>query len=141
MSIVALVYVSQAKHLMSNSELRDLLAFARQKNKELDITGMLLYKTGFFIQVLEGDPENITQVYSSIKQDPRHENITLIYSETITERAFNEWSMGFNLLDDNSLKHMDGYTSFLAKPSCDFFASNVSHTQKLLLEFRGKSHF
>lgn len=136
MSIITLVYVSSALYPMANEELRDMLTFARKNNAQNNITGMLLYKSTFFIQVLEGSPENITQLYSKIKQDPRHENVTLIYSEPIAERAFDKWSMGFNILDDVSLKNMEGYTDFLRKPSIDFFASNASDTMKLLLKFR-----
>ena len=141
MSIISLVYVSSAVYFMSNNELRDLLTVARNKNAQHDITGMLLYRDGFYIQVLEGAPEDITQLYSNIKKDPRHENVTLIYSESIEERAFSDWSMGFNVLDDVNLKYLDGYTNFLVKPSCDFFASNASETKKLLLKFRDQSAF
>lgn len=141
MSTISLAYVSSAIHPMTNDALRDLLSSARKKNKGFDITGMLLYRDSFFIQVLEGEPEYVTIVYNRIKQDPRHNNVTLIYSESITDRAFDEWSMGFNILDDASLKNMEGFSNFLAKPSYEFFSTSLSDTKNLLFDFRGRTTF
>lgn len=67
MSTISLAYVSSAIHPMTNDALRDLLSSARKKNKGFDITGMLLYRDSFFIQVLEGEPEYVTIVYNRSK--------------------------------------------------------------------------
>ena len=52
MSLNCLVYVSLANQEMSESHLEDLLKKARIKNETLNITGMLLYRDGFFMQAL-----------------------------------------------------------------------------------------
>jgi hypothetical protein len=49
-----LVYVSAAVTWFSEAELRALLTGARFRNENADITGMLLYKDGNFMQALEG---------------------------------------------------------------------------------------
>ena len=50
-----LVYVSAATHAFTKSELLELLNKARANNQRLGITGLLLFKDGDFIQLLEGD--------------------------------------------------------------------------------------
>ena len=47
------VYVSSSTQTFTQSDLQMLLQKARDKNTQLDLTGMLLYKDGNFMQVLE----------------------------------------------------------------------------------------
>ena len=49
-----LVYVSSAVRPFSKSELVELLNVTRDNNSRLGVTGMLLYRDGNFMQVLEG---------------------------------------------------------------------------------------
>ncbi|MEL6406516.1 MAG: BLUF domain-containing protein, partial [Chloroflexota bacterium] len=55
MALNVIVYVSYASHTMSESELVEILDTARENNQRLNVTGMLLYRDGFFIQALEGE--------------------------------------------------------------------------------------
>ncbi|WP_413666535.1 BLUF domain-containing protein [Mucilaginibacter sp. Mucisp86] len=73
-----LVYVSTAKKLMSDDELLDLLQTARIKNAKYNVTGMLLYSEGTFIQALEGEKEDLYTIYKAIELDFRHRNIILM---------------------------------------------------------------
>jgi hypothetical protein len=53
--VIELVYVSQAKYLFQETELKDILDISRRNNIARGITGMLLYDDGgTFIQALEG---------------------------------------------------------------------------------------
>ncbi len=54
-----LVYVSSATRPFSGEDLRALLETCRKDNAELGVTGMLLYKDGNFMQVLEGDEDAV----------------------------------------------------------------------------------
>jgi len=67
-----LVYVSSATLPFSGEDLRALLATCRENNAELGVTGMLLYKDGNFMQVLEGDEQAVRGLYARIAADPRH---------------------------------------------------------------------
>lgn len=53
--IYRLVYVRAASELFSKAELLALLAQSREKNKRLGVSGLLLYRDGYFIQLFEGD--------------------------------------------------------------------------------------
>jgi hypothetical protein len=56
------VYVSSSTQLFTKSDLQILLQKARDRNTQLDLTGMLLYKDGSFMQVLEGKEEAVTKL-------------------------------------------------------------------------------
>ena len=138
MSLIALVYVSFAQNRkMSDDELKNILTKAREKNQQKDVTGMLLYRNGFFVQVLEGDKQQVEDTFKVIRKDPRHNNLLMLYKNNITERSFEDWSMGFSVIDDQTLKSLDGFNDFLDKPlTMDFFKENPSHVMTLLNTFK-----
>ena len=98
-----LIYVSSAVDLMSDTELLSLQKQSIEKNSQLDITGMLLYKSGNFMQYLEGKEDDVLALYEAIKRDSRHKHIITIQTGTQTQRSYRDWSMGFinmNKIDD-----------------------------------------
>jgi hypothetical protein len=54
-----LVFVSSAVELFSRGQLEDLLKKSRQNNGAVDLTGMLLYKDGNFMQCSERPKEAV----------------------------------------------------------------------------------
>ncbi|MCE7946275.1 MAG: BLUF domain-containing protein [Chloroflexi bacterium CFX4] len=141
MTLISLVYISFAKHPMSESELRALLEECRTNNEKLNVTGMLLYRNGFFIQALEGDEEVVEKLYAEILKDPRHQDILRVYKAPIMVRSFPNWTMGFNQISDQHRLDMEGYSDFLARPSAEYFAQQPSRAQILLESFRNETFF
>lgn len=132
-----LVYVSSAVRPFTRPDLEDLLATSRENNAELGITGMLLYKDGNFMQVLEGEEEPVRALYDKIGDDLRHRGeITL--REGFTEgRQFPDWSMGFRDLESQEVRETPGYSEFLNTPLTGReFSGDPTRAQKLLLTFK-----
>jgi hypothetical protein len=63
-----LVYISHTSHPLQEQDLMDILTQSRLHNKKHHITGMLLYLNEKFIQVLEGNYEEVKNVYEKIKK-------------------------------------------------------------------------
>ncbi len=141
MELVSLVYVSFSHGDMSDDELKHILKVARENNKKLDVTGMLLYRNGFFIQALEGEEAVVNKLYEEIRQDPRHHAVTTIVTYPIEERQFADWSMGFHKMSDADLQQLDGYTDFLTHPTGEFFLNKPNRAKQLLYAFRGQIYF
>jgi hypothetical protein len=114
--LINLVYGSSAKTKMGDGELVDILAKAREKNGRLGITGMLLYRGGNFLQVLEGEKSVVEALYDVIKRDPRHYTVELIAKRPVAQRGFGEWEMGFVQIDTLNPTNVAGYTTFLHEP-------------------------
>lgn len=108
--MIQLVYVSSAIHPFSNAELVALLTKARTKNAALQVTGMLLYKDGNFIQAIEGEEATVRQLFARISADPRHRGTEVVIDEEIPERTFADWSMGFRNLADAETQALPGFT-------------------------------
>ena len=85
-------YVSK-KTDVSDTTLKDIIAYSKKNNPEEDVTGCLLSGSNSFLQLLEGPTEFIDTLYSKISRDNRHENVTTLCDEKINERLFLSWSM------------------------------------------------
>lgn len=101
MPLTQLVYFSEATHLFNTVELNALQAECRQTNEEREVTGILLYNGGYFMQVLEGELATLTELYASIYKDKRHRNVSLIFHEQVDRRYFGHWRMGMLNLERN----------------------------------------
>lgn len=72
MSLRRIIYTSKASNPMSRRDLLDMLHEARAFNSIDNITGVLMHRNGIFVQVIEGDPEHVGNLFASILRDPRH---------------------------------------------------------------------
>ena len=132
-----LVYLSSAVTWFSSKELNDLLGTCRMRNAEDDITGMLLYKDGNFMQVLEGEESAVRTVFSRISADLRHRGLVVIDSGPTAQREFAQWGMGFVDLQGHTHALPPEYGEFLGTSFTDSsFSQNPDHCHKLLKMFR-----
>ncbi len=97
-----LVYVSTAVQPFTDDQLISLLRQSREKNARLGITGLLLYKAGNFMQLLEGPKDAVVSLANSIKADPRHHGMIVVLQEDHDQREFPGWDMKFQNLDPAS---------------------------------------
>lgn len=98
-------YISEEEFSFTQNSLNDLLKLARKKNKQLDLTGLLLYDNGLFFQILEGPKRSIQSIENDIRSDNRHKSMDVIYrNENLFEREFGNWRMGFKILGNNHHK-------------------------------------
>ncbi len=138
-NLYSLTYVSTANSLFSTPDLIALLNTSRRNNEVRAVTGMLLYRNGNFMQVLEGTADAVEQAHAKIGRDPRHTGLITLLHRPISERQFGGWSMGFRDLSDPALSAVHGYSDFLnTELTSAEFTSNPSRAQKLLLMFKEK---
>ena len=110
-----IVYVSTAVKLMHENQLFDILHNSRQHNAALNISGVLLYSEGTFIQVLEGKDGIIDALYLRIQADQRHKNVIKLIDEPITEKSFAQWLMGFAVTDTKKTDKLVGYLKSISE--------------------------
>lgn len=96
-----LVYISVRASECSDAEIQKILDASIRKNGKIDITGVLLYSDKKFLQCLEGEYDQIMNLYNTIKLDKRHKNVVLITVGPIKERSFPSWQMGSKKIDMN----------------------------------------
>lgn len=115
-ALINLIYASSAKRLLNHTDLMDILEKSRRNNTRLGLTGMLLYRGGNFLQVLEGTEEAVKERFDVIMKDPRHHQVTMLLKRSVDKRQFEEWEMGFRNLDTVNANAIPGYTNYLNEP-------------------------
>ena len=74
-----------------------IMRAAAVTNAKLNITGYLLYRAGYFIQLLEGSRDNLDYLYGIISTDSSHRDLKILFFNEIQERYFKHWSMGYSV--------------------------------------------
>jgi hypothetical protein len=133
----SLVYVSSASDLFERDALEEILAVSRRNNEAAGITGMLLYKDGNLMQVLEGSEPAVRETYERIAQDPRHRGLLVLLEDEVTERDFGEWTMAFRDLEAEDAQAAPGYSAFLNTPlNGPEFTEDPTAARRLLASFK-----
>lgn len=136
-NLYTLVYISSATDLFSESQLDSLLIKSRENNSKLNITGILVYSEGNFIQAIEGKQEDLDFLFNKISLDPRHKSIFKLYQNPIPERMFSEWSMGLRKVDKSIINEMPGLSDFMDDPSLSLkIENNCSIVSQFLSTFQ-----
>lgn len=135
--MIFLVYVSSAVKLFSDEELIQLLEASRQNNSKIGVTGMLLYKEGNFMQLIEGPEESVRSLHAKISIDPRHSGLITLLQGHQEKREFQDWAMGFQSLDAAGVRQLPGYSDILNVPlTIEYFSPNPSKCLKLFWTLR-----
>lgn len=77
------------------TQINEILASARRNNIMTDVSGMLLYHSRHFIQIMEGSRVELSRTFRRLSYDPRHTRQILMEVKEIDVRSFNDWSMAF----------------------------------------------
>ena len=86
------LYISTAPTL-SRDAVDAILDTSARNNPARGITGLLLYNGRNFLQLLEGDEEELVSLMLKITEDARHSGITVLDRRTIADRACPDWAM------------------------------------------------
>ena len=91
--MIRLFYVSTAALGVTDDDTKDIAATAAEKNARLGITGALAFNGVNFAQVLAGEQAVVKKLLENIKADTRHSGLIVVDTKTVTERAYDGWSM------------------------------------------------
>lgn len=90
-----LVYISRitSTGLSSPSTLNDISETAVERNQIDNITGILCYGNGYFLQCVEGSEQALTNLKNRLLVDDRHKELKILDFSEITKRRFASWSL------------------------------------------------
>lgn len=98
--LIRIVYLSSAVGPQTGTMTQAILKKSQAWNQANGITGVLCQGQGVFLQALEGERKTVTQLYSRICADLRHNNVEILHCESILERRYKNWSMALVSLSD-----------------------------------------
>lgn len=92
----SLIYCSTAVKAFSPQELEEMLLNFRANNKNLDVTGALLYDGRVrLMQAIEGPELAIKMLFQKIMTDTRHHSVRVLSKCTTNQRNFDLWTMHY----------------------------------------------
>jgi hypothetical protein len=127
--MIRLIYVSHATVPFSTADLDALLEMSRRNNAARDVTGMLIYRDGDFLQILEGPERAVRQTFVHIVADPRHSGLIVLDDTPVSTREFADWWMGFKRIDDDNVP--PGFVDFFSR-SFDLASMTARGSEALL---------
>jgi hypothetical protein len=89
-----LLYTSVPSASLRSNGMTQIVQAARIKNREADITGMIVSTSDAILQVLEGDIDAISALYARIEKDTRHRDVVLLAAVKADRGRFWRWPMG-----------------------------------------------
>ena len=96
MSLYQLIYISSATGPMSIEACREIVRTSQRNNARQDVTGLLLFNSRRFLQVLEGPQVAVETLFTRIRDDARHRAVVTLGGKFIEEREFGAWAMAFD---------------------------------------------
>ena len=107
--MLSIVYSSTAERSFDDVDLAQLLAQSRTTNEAHGLTGLLVHREGRFLQLIEGEEDDVRERMAAILADDRHGRIAILMEERITERQFPDWTMSFQQLSSADEDQVPGY--------------------------------
>jgi hypothetical protein len=108
------IYISASARLLNEAELKAILVQNELKNKYNQVTGLLLYNAGIFMQVIEGARASVLKTFKRIESDIWQKEIIKLGEGPLRQRLFSSWKMSF------CTDHPDAFAG------CESFVAPVS---------------
>jgi hypothetical protein len=112
--VFQLAYASTAVEPFGRPELVALLRRSRGAPRCGCATGMLLHDAGRFLQLLEGDRDDVTTLYAAIVADSRHRDVTTLVERHRVLRRFPTWTMAFRDVGEEPIEE-PGYRALVGE--------------------------
>lgn len=98
MALLELIYTSLAGAQNDTDDVQNILTSSERNNVATSVTGLLLFDGERYIQILEGQPDDVETLFATITADSRHHSLELLHKGPITGRSFETWRMAYEAL-------------------------------------------
>lgn len=93
-SVNFLLYVSQAPKSSSDEEDTEILRRKVKDNRPpREVTGILIYRRGYFMQYLEGHNTSVSELFWRLRGNDNHYNVRVLSQGVTRGRRFSDWSI------------------------------------------------
>jgi Sensors of blue-light using FAD len=91
------VYISRLAPGQDPATVRSILEVSRERNRQRNLSGVLVFDGERFAQWLEGPPDQVLALAARLEVDPRHVEMRVLYAgvRAATERLASTWRAGY----------------------------------------------
>jgi len=128
-----LCYVSSSNSNLKAADLEELFRTTKRNNLKLNISGILIFNSGNFLQIMEGEQKSISKLYKKIGSDNKHSNLIKLIESPISERLFEDYETGFSIINDRKQsKQLEDYLNWLKAAEIKSIDNIVSIIEKFI---------
>ena len=139
--MIRITYLSQAASNFSSIDLLYLLEQCHVNNPKLGLTGLLIFGNETFLQTIEGENDIVEDLIEKISNDKRHIKFQILSKQSIQNRQYSNWAMGFEKLTEQTIADVPELKNFMLSDfNPEYLSSNVSVIESLLERHRS-SHW
>lgn len=96
MPLHQIMYISTVVGTVTPQECAAVAQLSAVNNQRDDVTGLLLFNSRRFLQVLEGPRDAVERIFARIYDDPRHRAVVKLREGTVDDREFGQWAMAYD---------------------------------------------
>ncbi|MEW9798473.1 BLUF domain-containing protein [Alteromonas sp. CYL-A6] len=100
-----IIYRSKMSSMITKDDIGAIESHSQKANHLRGITGALIAFDGRFIQILEGEQDQITALTDIIRDDPRHYEFEVLQHVAVPEPRFSGWDMKMISAPSPDLRH------------------------------------
>jgi len=139
--MIRITYLSQATPNFSSIDLIYLLEQCHLNNPKRGLTGLLIFGNDTFLQTIEGEENIVEELIEKIAKDNRHIKFQILARQSIENRQYSDWAMGFEKLTEQTIAEVPKLKNFMLSDfNPEYLSSNVSVVESLLERHRS-SHW
>ena len=129
MSLHQITYTSESQMPLDSLEedLQTLQKRASANNKTQEISGVLIYRDGFFLQRIEGEKLALEALFKSIQRDSRHQSVEVISQGEIEERLYKDWTQMQLITKKEDMKSLAVFFALLVEKGARALSDEECH--------------
>jgi hypothetical protein len=91
-------YISKAVDELDETGVKNIFSTTLRNNSKDNITGILVFHEGNFLQVLEGKKKKLVKLFAKIFEDNRHHRILTVIDHFNKRRIFETYATQFSVV-------------------------------------------
>jgi hypothetical protein len=133
--------LSQAAPSFSSIDLLFLLEQCQLNNPKQGLTGLLIFGNQTFLQTIEGEENVVEALIEKIAKDKRHTKFQILSRQSIENRQYTDWAMGFEKLTEETIAESPKLKNFVLSDFNPEYLSSNGDVIESLLERHRSSHW
>jgi len=139
--MIRITYLSQAAPSFSSIDLLFLLEQCHKNNPKQGLTGLLIFGNQTFLQTIEGEQNVVEALIEKIAIDKRHTKFQVLSRQSIENRQYTDWAMGFEKLTEETIADSPELKNFVLSDFNPEYLSSNGTVIESLLERHRSSHW
>ena len=136
MTWLSIVKTSPADTMPKEALLREIALVARARCTAANVSGCMVYESGFFLQTIEGRREDVLEIYDSFERDVELSPILALHRDWLADRVYSDWAMVSSLPRSRQLNVAGIVANVAARVAEAPHTDPHDHFQKLMMPER-----